>query len=247
MDANLILAGLVISAGAGGWEWQLQEPFDLTLDVEWYNLDPDNHSRAELDTLRARGVHLICYISVGTWEEWRKDALAFPDDVTGQILEDWQDEKWLDIRRRDVLLPIMAARFQKCADQGFEAIEPDNINLHNNDTGFPITRADSLAYLRDLAAIAQGLGLSIGQKNAPDMAEELAPDFDFMVVEECYKWDWCGETAPYLVRGKPVLAAEYIETEIDFRAACAQARQLGIEMIIKSYDLDASRIACEDL
>ena len=247
MDANLILAGLVIAVGSGGWEWQLQSPFDLSLDVKWYNLDPDNHAKADLDALRARGVHLICYVSVGTWEEWRQDALDFPAGVKGQILEDWQDEKWLDIRRRDLLVPIMAARFEKCAEQGFEAVEPDNINLHNNDTGFGITRDDSLAYLRDLAAVARGLGLAIGQKNAPDLAGELAPDFDFMIAEECFKWGWCGETAPYLARGKPVLAAEYIETGIDFSAACAQARQLGIEMIIKSYDLDASRITCEDI
>ncbi len=247
MSGNLILAGLVIAVGSGGWDWQLQDPFDLTRDVKWFNLDPDNHSKEELAAVRARDVHLICYISVGTWEEWRGDALDFPDDVIGPGLENWPDEKWLDIRRRDVLIPLMASRFEKCAEKGFEAVEPDNINLHNNETGFGITRADSIAYLRDLGVVARALGLAIGQKNAPGMAEELAPEFDFMVVEECFKWDWCEETKPYLDLGKPVLAAEYIETSIDFKAACAQARRLGIEMIIKNYDLDAARIACEDL
>ena len=47
--------------------------------------------------------------------------------------------KWLDIRQLPVLEPIMTARFQMCQQKGFDAVEPDNMDGYENDTGFPIT------------------------------------------------------------------------------------------------------------
>jgi hypothetical protein len=48
-------------------------------------------------------------------------------------------EKWLDIRRIDLLAPILRARLDLCNVKGFDAIEPDNIEIYDNNTGFPLT------------------------------------------------------------------------------------------------------------
>ena len=44
----------------------------------------------------------------------------------------------MDIRRIDLLAPVMDARLDQCASKGFDGIEPDNIDGYTNDTGFPL-------------------------------------------------------------------------------------------------------------
>ena len=54
-------------------------------------------------------------MNAGGWEDWRADAAQFPDEVIGSNLDNWEGERWLDIRRLDVLGPIMEARMGLCA------------------------------------------------------------------------------------------------------------------------------------
>ena len=114
---------------------------------------------------------MICYISVGSHENWRTDADQFPEEVLGKKYEGWSGERWLDIRRIDLLAPIMLARLDDCAAKGFDAVEPDNMQIWDNDTGFPLTYDDQLRYALWLADEAHKRGLAIGQKNAPDQTK----------------------------------------------------------------------------
>ncbi|MCA0291467.1 MAG: endo alpha-1,4 polygalactosaminidase [Actinobacteria bacterium] len=111
--------------------------------------------------MRASGRHAICYLSAGSWEDWRSDAGAFPDRVKGRPLSGWQGERWLDTRALKVLLPIMGTRMDVCKAKGFEAVDPDNVDRYENGTGFSLTKADSTAYLRALLSLAHQRGLSI--------------------------------------------------------------------------------------
>jgi GMP synthase (glutamine-hydrolysing) len=45
----------------------------------------------------------------------------------------------------------MKARLDLCVSKGFDGVEPDNIDGYTHDSGFRITHADSLAYVRWLA------------------------------------------------------------------------------------------------
>ncbi|EBA07174.1 endo alpha-1,4 polygalactosaminidase [Sagittula stellata] len=222
------------------WDWQLTEPFDLSRAVEVMDLDPQNHPQADIDALKARGVKLICYVSVGTWEAWRP--LDVPGDVLGKTLPDWPDERYLDIRRHDVLLPVMTDRFRRCADAGFDAVEPDNMDAHLNDSGFALTPDDTRDYVALLAESAHALGLEIGQKNAPDLAAALAPTLDFAILESCHEHGWCDAFAPYVAAGKPVFAAEYRAPDA---GACAAAEAAGLSLIFKDRDLTATYGTCQ--
>ena len=61
-------------------------------------------------------------------EDWRADVGDFPAAVFGSEMEGWADERWLDIRRTDLLEPIMRRRIETCAEKGFDAVDPDNMN-----------------------------------------------------------------------------------------------------------------------
>lgn len=231
---------------AESWDWQLSEPYDLQSNAKILDIDPDNHSAAEIAALKAAGHTVICYVSVGTVESYRDDIHAFPASVVGKVYEDWPDEKFLDIRRKNILLPIMRARFQRCADLGFDAIEPDNQDVHDNDSGFDVTAEDTLAYLRALADMAHGMGLKIGQKNIPELTDALLGDLDFVITEGCFAAGWCAQVLPYAKAGKPIYAAEYTDTSVDFAAACDWGRDRGLSFILKDRDLTKYLQTCPE-
>ena len=246
----LAAASLAVLFSASGamsaplWDWQLSAPFNLDRQVDWLDLDPDNHSAAELAKAKAGGVKLICYISVGTLEDWRADVHAFPASVVGRTYGDWPDEKFLDVRALDVLLPLMTARFEKCRDLGFDAIEPDNMDVHDNESGFALAPSDTIAYVTKLAGIAHDMGLLIGQKNVPELTAQLVGTLDFAISESCHQDSWCMDLASYRTAGKPVFDAEYTDRPFDLDAACARARQLHISLIFKDRDLTDNLQTC---
>jgi hypothetical protein len=194
--------------------------------------------------LHARGRKVVCYISVGSWEEWRPDADQFPPAVIGNDYEGWPGEKWLDIRQIDQLAPIMRARLDACRAKGFDGIEPDNIDGYTNDTGFPLTAQHQLTYNIWLANEAHERGLSIGLKNDPDQVVELLPYFDWALTEDCFDQGWCDQLTPFVNAGKAVFAAEYTDTGMTTAQFCPQANALNFNGILKHRDLDAWRQAC---
>ncbi len=226
------------------WQWQIGDnEIDETVAAQVYDIDLDV-DQAVIDRLHAAGRRVICYISVGSWEDWRQDADLFPEAVLGRDYEGWPGERWLDIRRLDLLAPILRARFDRCAAKGFDAIEPDNIDIHGNSTGFPLTYADQLAYARWLVDEAHARGLAIGLKNAPDMVADTVHLFDFAITEDAFYYGWIQQMLPFLAENKPVFAAEYTDTGVDFAAACTWGRAHNVQFILKNRNLDAWLQTC---
>ena len=223
------------------WQWQLTGKVDTSFAVDAYEIDGFDNGAAVVDRIHGRGAKAICYISAGSWENWRPDAGAFPDSVKGRS-NGWSGEKWLDIRRREILRPIMDRRLDMCAAKGFDAVEPDDVDGYANDTGFSLTARDQLAYNRMLARLAHERGMSVALKNDAEQVKALVPDFDFAVVEECFRYRECGTYSPFVSAGKAVFVAEYSTTNKDAR--CASARRLRFALIFKHLNLDAWRGAC---
>jgi endo-alpha-1,4-polygalactosaminidase (GH114 family) len=226
------------------WQWQLgDDEIDLSVEADIFDLDL-YVDEAVIEDIHARGGRVICYVSVGSWEDWRPDAAEFPAQILGKDYEGWPGERWLDVRRIDLLAPILAARLDQCVAKGFDGVEPDNIDIHMEDTGFALSYADQLSYARWLADEAHTRGLAIGIKNAPDMVGDSIDFFDFAVTEDAYDEGWIGEMLLFVETGKAVLAAEYTDTEVDFSGACSWGREHGVSFILKNRDLDAWRGPC---
>ncbi len=227
------------------WQWQLSEPpVDLSVAAQVYDIDLFDNDAAVVEKLHQAGRKVIGYISVGSIEDWRPDAADFPPELLGKDYEGWPGEKWLDIRRLDLLAPIMRGRLDLIKSKGFDAVEPDNIEIHTNDTGFPLTYADQLTYARWLADEAHARGLAIGLKNAADMLADVLPIFDFAITEDCFVQGWCDQVLPFIAAGKPVFAAEYTDTGVDFAAACAWGRAHNFSFILKNRILTAFLETC---
>lgn len=225
------------------WQWQLTGGLNLDLQTDVIDVDLDVGDSV-IDYYHSRGTRVICYISVGSYERWRDDADRFPREILGKAYEGWSGERWLDIRRIDLLGPIMEARLDECAAKGFDGVEPDNMQIHDNDTGFPLTYRDQLRYALWLADEAHERGLAIGQKNAPDMTQDLVDAYVFAITEDAFVHGWADEMRVYVAANEPVFAAEYTDTDADFAAACARSDELGFSTILKDRELSASMEPC---
>ena len=238
------LPALAAPTPGADWDWQLSESIAPPDGVRVFDADPDSVTKEQIAALNEDGVYTICYVSVGTLENWRDDVDHFPPAIIGNRYEDWPDENFLDIRDRNHLPALMAERFSRCKAMGFDAVEPDNMDVYDNDSGFPLTREDGLRYIKLLATTAHMLGLEIGQKNAPDLTDDLVRTMDFVITESCYQDGWCTQVLPYIRYGKPVFDAEYTDQDIDFEYACRRAKKSLISVILKDRDLGPARQSC---
>jgi hypothetical protein len=209
-----------------------------------YDIDLFDNEASVITALHEQGRKVICYVSVGSREDWRPDADQFPASVIGNDYEGWPGENWLDIRQIDLLAPIMRARLDLCKKKGFDGIEPDNIDGYTNDTGFPLTYEDQLKYNLWLAEEAHARGLSIGLKNDSEQAADLLSNYDWALTEDCFAEGWCKDMLPFIQMGKPVFAAEYTDTGVTLEQLCQEAKPLNFSLILKNRELDAWQQTC---
>ncbi|MGW5640876.1 endo alpha-1,4 polygalactosaminidase [Streptomyces sp. NPDC003832] len=187
----------------------------------------------------AEGVYNICYINgfqaqPGATRDWDADLLL--RDASGKVV---MDEEWgeamLDVgtdAKRDRIAETMYAWIDECADDGYQAVEPDNYDTFARAPRGLLTAGDAKAFLTLLADHAHERGLAIGQKNTPELAparEEVG--VDFAVVEECGQYDECGAYAAEF--GDAMFVIEY--TAQGLERAC---EGFGDKVSIVRRDLD---------
>jgi hypothetical protein len=147
------------------FEWRLDElPDTYTTTADVVDIDAFDATPELVANLKAQGKKVVAYLSVGSVEDFREDASQFPAQVIGNVYEGFEDENWIDIREIDLIAPILRARFDMIQAKGFDAIEPDNINGYQNNTGFSLSQDDAIIFSNWLITEAHSRGLSIGQK-----------------------------------------------------------------------------------
>ncbi|MCP2328060.1 hypothetical protein HDA40_006567 [Hamadaea flava] len=223
------------------WQWQLSGRLDLTVPAEVYDVDLFTTTAAQVAALHKAGRKVICYLNAGAQEDFRTDSGRYPKSVLGKELDGWPGEHWVDIRRWDLLSPILTDRMKMCRDKGFDGVEPDNLEAYANDSGFSLTAADQLAFNRRVADLAHRHGLAVGLKNDVDQAKQLQPSFDFAVNEECAQYAECARLSVFVTAGKPVFHVEYDLSPAQF---CPATRKLRFASMRKHLDLDAWRSVC---
>lgn len=224
------------------WQIQYEGDLDLSVKVDIVDVDGFDTDAATVASIHAKGSKAICYISAGTYENWRPDAKRFPAAALGATVSGWAGERWLDVRRIDLLGPIMEARMDMCKAKGFDAVDPDNVDGYSNNSGFPLSYHDQLAYNRFLAKAAHDRGLAVGLKNDVDQVADLVTDFDFTVNEQCFQYRECGMLAPFTHAEKPVFNIEYKLRTTQF---CGSSIAMRFNSLRKRMSLDAYRQPCE--
>src|SRR5579872_2147826 len=237
-----------IPSSGDTFQWDLETPVPLTVPATVYDIDMFDNPATVVTKLHALGRHVICYIDVGSWESYRPDAKQYPKAILGERYPGYPQERFVDIRRLDLLGPILAKRFDLCRSKGFDAIEPDNIDTYQADTGFPLTAQDELNFDAWLISQAHARGLSIGQKNDPEQASKLYGSFDWALLEECFYLNFCERFAPYVASGKAVFDTEYLSDtgqQVFLNQDCPRnAQQFRYYLILKRLALGSWIVTC---
>jgi hypothetical protein len=222
------------------WQWQLQFAVDTSVPATMYDIDGFDAHAALVDELHDAGRKVVCYISAGSWENWRPDADEFPDAVLGRS-NGWPGERWLDVRKLGLLAPIMMARLDMCETKGFDAVEFDNVDGYQNPTGFRLTGADQLRFNVFLANQAHVRGLTAALKNDLGQISTLVDYYDFALNEQCHQYHECDRLDRFVRAGKAVFGVEY---RLAKPAFCPQANAHDFNFLQKRLSLGAWRRPC---
>nr|WP_184806978.1 endo alpha-1,4 polygalactosaminidase [Kribbella italica] len=199
-----------------GFDYQIGDPYTPPNGVEVVSRDRTASPAA--------GLYNVCYVNAfqvqpGERDEWDDDLLL--RDAAGNLVidEDW-GEPLLDLRTDDQRRRVAAkvnGWIDGCADDGFQAVEPDNYDSFDRSKNL-LSTEHAKTYLKLLADHAHSRNLAIAQKNTAELAgdrEEVG--LDFAVAEECGEWDECADFADAF--DDHVLVVEY--TDGGLATACA--------------------------
>jgi hypothetical protein len=242
------------------WQWQLGGGTvdETVLDSvdnpkKMYDIDLFTTDAATIGRLHAKGITVICYMETGASENYRPDASQYPQSVLGKVVDGFPDERFVDIRQIEALLPVLTARLDLAVSKGCDGIEPDLDDTYNGyDTGFDLTQDDQLAFNRAIADAAHARGLSIGLKNGASddggFEKAMAQFTDWALNEECNTFDECAGYAVFIDQNKAVFQVEYTNpdgtTIADF---CPEDNAANFDGLLKDSSSSLAalpRIAC---
>jgi hypothetical protein len=231
-----------------GTTWDYPLGFDLTTSnvqaaKKFYSVDLFNTEASDISALIGEGHTVVCYFSAGSYENDRPDSKNIPPSAIGKKMDGWP-EKWLDTRNKGVR-SVMAARIQTAKTKGCQGVDPDNIDGFDNKTGFNLSQADSVDYLKFLAGKAHDEGLGFGLKNGPTIVDQVVDIAEWAINESCVQYDECHNFQPFIDAGKPVFHVEY--TDGDSPSDAWKEKACGVEgfsNIIKHEDLENWHLNC---
>lgn len=165
---------------------------------------------------------------------WRKHfGLILKKDGKPVVDEAWGE--WvLDLRtaaKRRALARIVGSWIDGCADDGYEAVEFDNLDSFLRSKGL-LTPRQAKKYAALLVARAHTAGLAAGQKNRAAWDGRVV-GFDFAIAEECGRWRECGDYVAHY--GDQVMVVEYRRQDFDFTC-----QHWGERLPVVLRDLDLS-------
>lgn len=208
------------------------------------------NAKSIISQLKSLGnVHVVCYFSAGTAEDWRSDYGRFSSSDKSNQLDDWEGEYILDTRSANVR-NIMADRIRTMKSTGCDGIEPDNVDGYSYSSGFPLSKTTALSYLDFLQKTAHDNGLTVALKNSGDLVGSTLPSgkkvteaFDWVLIEECYQYSECDDYRPFVQAGKAAVIVEY-----GSRLNCSDANSKNYDAYRMNLSLNGSvRTPCRTL
>jgi len=199
-------------------------------------------AEAPVSTIQAfqkKGHPVICYFSAGTWEDWRKDKNEFPKKSLGNVVGGWPQERWVNVSDPGVR-KVMKQRIEQAHSKGCDGIDPDNIDGYENNTGLNLTKADAVNYIEYMAGLAHGLGMSMGLKNGGGIVDQVLNITQWVIVEQCVRYNECDQYQPYIKAGKPVFQIEYNGK----KKGCNGPHTKGFSTLIKKLNLASWTRTC---
>jgi hypothetical protein len=256
------------------WQWMIDHAVklgpppsasDLGLNATTYNGPPAaNPTVYDIDmfmnpasTIQALqsapyNATVICYMDTGAYENYRPDASEFPAADIGKSTG-WSGEYWLNTSMSNPDLPklrqIMDARIGMAKSKGCQAIEPDQMDGWENNSGFTLTKADGENWDTDITTDIHAAGMSAGFKNQIEIAGWAADTLgaDWALNEQCNQYSECNGYPPdgglpeFIKQGKAVFQVEYNVSASSF---CPAENAADYNGMLMPLNLNGGRTPC---
>lgn len=220
----------------GVFDYQLGAPADRLTDGTPLDVVVRDATAAPLED-----AYNVCYVNgfqTQPSSDWSDRPSALLRDASGDPVRDpdWPDEIILDpstASARAAILEVVGPVIEGCADDGFDAVEIDNLDTWTRFDA--ISKDGALALASAYVTAAHDLGLAIAQKNAAEAARPAHDHlgFDFAVVEECGAYTECAAYTD--VYDDHVLQIEYpdslAEADLSFAEACADPARAPLTLL----------------
>jgi len=245
-DAGADAGGAAAGGGGGGGAPSVTLPpanagFDYQIGEAYAPPEGVAVVSRDRESEPAPGLYNICYVNgfqtqpgeESFWLDSNPDLVLREADGTPVLDEDW-GEYLLDVgteAKRAALAGIVGGWVERCAADGFDAVEIDNLDSFSRSGGL-LAENDAVAFMALLSAVAHDAGLAIAQKNSVELLGRAAEmGTDFAVAEECNRWSECGDYQE--AYGDRVFVIEYRQQ--DFEAGCADFPELSI--VLRDLDV----------
>jgi Glycoside-hydrolase family GH114 len=215
-----------------GWDYQLGGPRPLPEGVDVVVRDRREEPAGGYD---------VCYVNAfqtqpdersfwrGSTSRWRLVLRDGGRPVTDEAWGEWL----LDIRtaaKRERLARIVGRWIDRCAANGFDAVELDNLDSFSRSHR-KLRASHAIRYSRLLVARAHEVDLAVAQKNWVELGERGPRiGFDFAIAEECGRWRECAGYAE--AYDDHVLVVEYRRR--DFTWSCEQFGE-RLSVVLRDY------------
>ncbi len=248
------VAALVGARGAGAAQAYTLPPadgqFDYQIGGAYTPLSTVRVVSRDRTVAPATGKYNVCYVNTFQTQPdevawWRANypTLLLRNSSGAYVIDGEWNEILLDTRtaaKRTTLNDIFRTWFARCKADGFDAIEPDNLDSWDRSRNL-ITKANNVALMRLFVPTAHAADLAIAQKNTSEIAGD-GLGFDFAIAEECqvYTGEFgreCDDFVHYY--GNLVYEIEYTDNQRSgdgglgwYNAAC-RARGASISVILR--------------
>eukprot|EP00884_Botryococcus_braunii_P012015 jgi/Botrbrau1/20814/Bobra.0156s0042.1 len=245
------------------WQWmQGSSPLSVNATVYVIDLFVAASAGSPVQALQAANRTVICYFSAGTLENHngnpslrRADYANFTGVRLGGKVQGMNNDAWLDItdieQPNSKLAAALQWRIRLAQASRCNGILPLNVDAFSQqfskpaiDIGLPITASQQLRFNRFISSTAHRHGLLVGLHNDGGQVLDLVNDFDFAVVEECFRYNECTAYSPFIAADKAVLEVEYQPWKV-VKHSCLHATDMKFSVIKKGGMPDAQTTGYE--
>ncbi len=210
-----------------------------------------------VSNIHAAGAHAICYVDVGTAENWRSDYSLFDPSEIGSAVPGWSGEYFINVNDWSTPVPapyetiqqIMTNRFELCQEEGFDGIEADNVDTYTDGNlgGFTISQSQEETYVNNLISLAHSDGLAYFLKNeinGDSFISDEAAKVDGEIVEQCWQYGECSALDIFVQEGKPILNVEYDSPSES--TLCPEANAFPMASNSENVDVTEINYSCSE-
>ncbi len=211
------------------------------------------YTTGAVKSLHSMGKRAIGYVDAGDAEQVRADYRQHVDfdhacsgSLIGNPFSGFRNEYMLNINndkgQSDFIRNMVAARTDRVAANGFDAVEYDVLANYENKSGFTITYATQASFNISLSTIAHNHFLSVPLNSDVDQATDstIESAIDFVIDEQCNQYSQCGNYSAWQAAGKSIFN---VENKLSTGKFCPRDNSANLNGIARGYSLDVTPYA----